>query len=70
MPDADPKPEGKPPPRDAEPDEDGVLDNAIERTDNAFHGRKDDESLIGRDIPLDVQEAEEEEARDEDWRNH
>ena len=65
MPDPDPKPDGKPPPR---ADDDSLLDNAFERTDNAFHGREDDESLIGRDIPLDVQEAEEEEAAEEDWR--
>jgi hypothetical protein len=67
MQDPDPKPAGKPPPRD---DDDGLLDVAFERTDNAFHGREDDESLIGRDIPLDVQEKEEEEADEEDWRTY
>lgn len=38
-----------------------VLSNAFERTDNGFAGRKDGERLIGRDIPIEVQDAEEEE---------
>ena len=40
----------------------GVLDNALERTDDAFRGRGDDRRLIGEDIPRDVQEREEDEA--------
>ena len=39
----------------------GVLDNALERTDDAFRGRRDDRRLIGEDIPREVQEREEDE---------
>ncbi|KKN89079.1 hypothetical protein LCGC14_0242720 [marine sediment metagenome] len=38
-----------------------VLGNAVERTDNAFRGKKDGERLIGKDIPIEEQDAEEEE---------
>ncbi|MEX6508724.1 hypothetical protein [Jiella sp. M17.18] len=36
-----------------------LADNAIERTDNAFAGKPDDERLIGRDIPIEEQDKEE-----------
>ncbi|MBO0664150.1 hypothetical protein LQ948_16065 [Jiella sp. MQZ9-1] len=38
-----------------------LVGNAVERTDNAFDGKKDGERLIGRDIPIEEQDAEEEE---------
>ncbi|MEC5322247.1 MULTISPECIES: hypothetical protein [unclassified Aurantimonas] len=38
-----------------------VFGNAVERTDNAFRGKKDGERLIGKDIPIEEQDAEEEE---------
>lgn len=38
-----------------------VFANATRRTDNAFAGKKDDKSLIGRDIP----QAEQDEEADE-----
>lgn len=54
-----------PKPRRDDPDTAGtdgdVIGNAFERTDNAFHGKKDGERLIGRDIPIEEQDAEEEE---------
>ena len=44
------------------PDNDtGVLDNALQRTDNSFAGKDPDERLIGTDIPVEEQDAEEEE---------
>ncbi|WP_167591700.1 hypothetical protein [Jiella endophytica] len=47
----------KHPPKD-QPD---VVGNAVERTDNGYAGKKDDERLIGKDIPIEEQDAEEEE---------
>lgn len=38
----------------------GVFDNALRRTDNAYNGKKPDESLIGHDIPPEEQDEEEE----------
>ncbi|MCQ0988617.1 hypothetical protein [Jiella marina] len=55
-----------PDPKDAKKDETGkpgVVGNAIERTDNGFAGKPDDERLIGEDVPLEEQDAEEEEDR-------
>ncbi|KQT54483.1 hypothetical protein ASG43_02485 [Aureimonas sp. Leaf454] len=36
-----------------------LLDNMIQRTDNAFQGVADDESLIGRDLPEEDEEIDE-----------
>ncbi|MCB8837463.1 hypothetical protein [Aurantimonas sp. VKM B-3413] len=49
------------PARDKEIDQPDLADNAIERTDNAFNGKPDGERLIGRDVPIAEQDAEEEE---------
>ncbi len=54
-------------PKRPTPTEDGkpnVVGNAVERTDNAFAGEEDGERLIGKDIPLEEQEREEEEEND------
>ena len=53
---ADPK---KHPPEDQ--DQPGLVGNVVERTDNGFAGKEDGERLIGRDIPIEEQDAEEEE---------
>ena len=50
--------------RDDEIHQPDIIGNAVERTDNGFDGRKDDERLIGRDVPEDEQDAEEEEEAD------
>ncbi|MBP0617386.1 hypothetical protein [Jiella mangrovi] len=49
----------KRPPEDL--DQPDLVGNAVERTDNGFEGKKDGERLIGRDIPIEEQDAEEEE---------
>ncbi|WAP70825.1 hypothetical protein [Jiella pelagia] len=41
-----------------------VVGNAFERTDHAFAGEEDGERLIGKDIPLEEQEREDEEKND------
>lgn len=46
----------------AEPKDDGVLSNAIRRTDNAFNGVENGEDLIGKDLTAEEQDAEEAEA--------
>lgn len=42
-------------------DQPDLVGNAVERTDNGFDGKKDGERLIGRDVPIEEQDAEEEE---------
>ncbi|MCE7030294.1 hypothetical protein [Jiella avicenniae] len=42
-------------------DQPDLVGNAVERTDNGFRGKKDGERLIGRDVPIEEQDAEEEE---------
>jgi hypothetical protein len=36
-----------------------LLDNMIQRTDNAFRGVPDDETLIGQDLPDEDEETDE-----------
>ena len=52
---------GKTPRRGDKIDQPDLADNAIERTDNAYNGKPDGERLIGRDVPIAEQDAEEEE---------
>ncbi|NDW04607.1 hypothetical protein [Jiella pacifica] len=42
-------------------DQPDLVGNAVERTDNGFDGKKDGERLIGRDVPAEEQDAEEDE---------
>ncbi|KQT82197.1 hypothetical protein [Aurantimonas sp. Leaf443] len=52
-------------PPDAPPASGGLLSNVIRRTDNDFHGRRNGEDLIGRDIPVEEQDREAEEEEEE-----
>lgn len=51
-------------PKPGEADKPDVVGNAFERTDNAFEGEDDGERLIGKDIPIEEQEREDEEEND------
>ena len=51
-------------PKPGEAGKPDVVGNAVERTDNAFSGEEDGERLIGKDIPIEEQEREDEEEND------
>ncbi|MBO0903665.1 hypothetical protein [Jiella sonneratiae] len=48
-------------PKEADADRPDLVGNAVERTDNGYDGKRDGERLIGRDVPIEEQDAEEEE---------